>query len=85
MLAVSPTVIVFLGLGTAYALIFQLWRGRSFQHLLLFWLVSVLGFGLGFLLSTLWPIHPLVLGGIPAAEASGGSVLLLLFARRFAV
>ena len=81
----SPTVIVFLGLGTAYALLFQLWSGRRLQHLLLFWLVSMLGFGIGYLASTLLPIHPLTLGGIPLVEASVGSVLLLLVARRFAV
>ncbi len=85
MLSLSPTVVVFLGLGTAYALLFHLWRGRSLQHLLLFWLVSVLGFGLGYLASTVWVAHPLSLGGIPVVEASGGSLALLLVARRFTV
>ena len=83
--SLSPTVVVFLGLGTAYALLFHLWRGRSLQHLLLFWLVSVLGFGLGYLVSTLWSAHPLVLGGIPVVEASMGSLILLVVARRFTV
>jgi hypothetical protein len=83
--SLSPIVVVFLGLGTAYALIFHLWRGRSLQHLLLFWLVSVLGFGLGYLGSTLWDAHVLVLAGIPVAEASAGSLALLLVARRFTV
>jgi hypothetical protein len=79
----SPTVVVFLGLGTAYALLFHLWSGRSPRHLLLFWLVSMLGFGLGYLAATLLPAHPLSLGGIPVVEASVGSLLLLLVARRF--
>jgi hypothetical protein len=86
----SPTVVVFLGLGTAYALLFHLWSGRRLQHLLLFWLVSMLGFGLGYLGATL--LHPLVgtrppvsLAGIPVVEASAGSLLLLLVARRFAL
>ena len=83
--ALSPIVIVFLGLGTAYALLFHLWRGRKLQHLLLFWLVSVLGFGLGYLVATLWTAHPLVLGGIPVLEASVGSLAGLLVARRFSV
>lgn len=52
-------------------------------HLLLFWLVSMLGFGLGYLISTFWDYHPLKLGGIPVVEASVGSLLLLLVARRF--
>ena len=82
---ISPIVVVFLGLGTAYALLFHLWRGRKLQHLLLFWLVSVLGFGLGYLAATLSPAHPLVLGGIPVLEASVGSLVALLVARRFAV
>ena len=86
----SPTVVVFLGLGTAYALLFHLWSGRRLRHLLLFWLVSMLGFGLGYLGATL--LHPLVgtrpplsLGGIPVIEASVGSLLFLLVARRFAL
>ena len=76
---------MFLGLGTAYALLFQLWSGRRLQHLLLFWLVGMLGFGIGYLVGTLLPVHPLILGGIPVVEASAGSVLFLLVARRFAV
>jgi hypothetical protein len=83
--SLSPTVVVFLGLGTAYALMFHLWRGRNLAHLLLFWLVSILGFGLGYLVSTLWEAHPLVLGGIPVVEASIGSIVLLLVASRFTV
>ena len=79
----SPTVVIFLGLGTTYALLFHLWSGRRLQHLLLFWLVSMLGFGLGYLAATLLPMHPVVLGGIPVIEASVGSLLLLLVARRF--
>ena len=83
--ALSPTVVVFLGLGTAYALMFHLWKGRSLHHLLLFWLVGLLGFGLGYLVSALWQSHPLLLGGIPVLEASIGSLVLLTLARRFAV
>lgn len=83
--SISPVVVVFLGLGTAYALFFHLWRGRSLQHLLLFWLVSVLGFGVGSLAAMLWQTHPLVLGGIPVLEATAGSLLLLMLARRFTV
>ena len=81
----SPTVVIFLGLGTAYALAFHLWKGRNMAHLLLFWLVSILGFGLGFLVSTLWSAHPLMLGGIPVLEATVGSLVLLLVASRFTV
>jgi hypothetical protein len=83
--SLSPTVVIFLGLGTAYALAFHLWKGRKLAHLLLFWLVSILGFGLGFLVATLWTFHPLVLGGIPILEASAGSLILLLVAARFTV
>lgn len=82
---ISPIVVVFLGLGTAYALLFHLWRGRNLQHLLLFWLVSVLGFGLGYLAGGVSPAHPLLLGGIPVLEASAGSLALLLVARRFTI
>jgi len=81
----SPTVIVFLGLGTAYALMFHLWSGRRLQHLLLFWLVGMLGFGLGYLAGAFLPAHLFTLGGIPLIEASLGAVMLLLVARRFAV
>ena len=81
----SPTVVIFLSLGTTYALLFHLWRGRHLAHLPLFWLVSVLGFGLGYGVAGLWTQHPLVLGSIPVVEASVGSLLLLLVARRFSV
>jgi len=85
MLTFSPTVVVFLGLGTAYALLFHVWRGKHLGHLPLFWLVSVLGFGLGYLVAGLWSSHPVVLGSIPVVEASMGSLLLLVVARRFSV
>ena len=82
--SLSPMVVVFLGLGTAYALLFHLWRGRGLHHLLLFWLVSVLGFGLGYGAATFWLAYtPLVLGGIPVLEASAGSIVGLFLARRF--
>ena len=45
--------------------------------------VSVLGFGLGYLVATLWSAHPLTLGGIPVVEASVGSLVLLVLASRF--
>ena len=79
----SPNIAVFLGLGTTYALLFHLWSGRNLQQMLLFWLVSMLGFGVGYLAATLLPAHPLTLGGIPVLEASAGSLALLLIARRF--
>ena len=82
--ALSPIVDLFLGLGTAYALLFHLWRGRNLAHLLLFWLVSVLGFGLGYLAANLWPAHPFMLAGIPLLEATAGSILLLAVAGRAA-
>ena len=79
----SPTVVVFIGLGTTYALLFHLWGGRRLHHLLLFWLVSMLGFGLGYLVATILPSHLLTIGGIPVVEASAGALVLLLVARRF--
>jgi hypothetical protein len=81
----SPTVVVFLGLGTTYALLFHLWSGRRLQHLLLFWLVSMLGFGLGYLIASALPFHLVTLGEVPVVEASLGALVLLLVARRFAI
>ncbi len=52
---------------------------------MLFWLVSLLGFGLGYLAASLWAIHPIVLGDIPVVEASLGALILLLVASRFTV
>jgi len=43
----------------------------------------MLGFGLGYLLATLLPVHPLTLGGIPVVEASVASLIGLMLARRF--
>jgi uncharacterized membrane protein YfcA len=81
-MTLSPTVLVFLGFGTAYALLFHLWRGRNIQQLILFWLVSILGFGLGFGLAGLLSVHLLLLGGVPVVEASIGALLLLIAAQR---
>lgn len=81
----TPNLVVFFGFGTVYALLFQLWCGRRLQHLLLFWLVSMLGFGLGYLVSMLLPFHLPTLGGIPIIEASLGAIALLLVVRRFTV
>lgn len=77
----ATTMVVFLGLGTAYALLFHFISGRNIQQLILFWLVSILGFGLGFGLGGLLGIRWFVLGGVPVIEASLGSLVLLLVAR----
>ncbi|MGI8588484.1 MAG: hypothetical protein ACR2M0_12490 [Chloroflexia bacterium] len=83
-MTLSPNILVFLGLGTAYALLFHLWRGRNIGQLILFWLVSILGFGLGYGLAGLLPAHPLMLGGVPVVEASIGALLLLGVTARLA-
>ena len=80
----APGVLVFLGLGTALALIMHLWRGRNIQQLILFWLVSILGFGLGFGIAGLLGIAVMSLGGVPVVEAGTGSLLLLAVAARVA-
>jgi hypothetical protein len=78
----APNVLVFLALGTAYALLFHLWRGRNIQQLILFWLVSILGFGLGYGLAGLLNVHVTLLGGVPVVEASVGALLLLALTAR---
>jgi hypothetical protein len=75
-------VLVFLALATAYALLFHLWRGRNIQQLILFWLVSILGFGLGYGLAGLLNVHVTLLGGVPVVEASVGALLLLALTAR---
>jgi hypothetical protein len=77
----ATTMVVFLGLGTAYALLFHFLGGRNIQQLILFWLVSILGFGLGFGLANLLGIRLFLLGGVPVIESSVGALLLLLVAR----
>jgi hypothetical protein len=82
-MTLSPTVLVFLGFSTAYALLFHLWRGRNIQQLILFWLVSILGFGLGSGLAGVLHVHVFDLGGVPIVEASFAALLLLLVTQRF--
>lgn len=77
----SPTVLVFLLLGTAYALLFHLWSGRNIQHLVLFWLMSILGFGIGFVLAGLLHLQMFLFGGVPILEASIGALVMLFVAR----
>ena len=77
----TPTILVFLGLSSAYAFAFHLLAGRNIQQLILFWLVSILGFGFGFGLAGLLGLHWFTLGGVPVVEASSGAVLFLLVAR----
>ena len=77
----TPTMLVFLGLGSAYALLFHFISGRNIAQLLIFWLVSIVGCGLGFGLAGLLRMHVLLVGGVPVVEASVGAVLFLLLAR----
>ena len=77
----SPTVLVFLLLGTAYALLFHLLGGRNIQHLILFWLMSILGFGIGFGVAGLLHLQWFVFGGVPVVESSIGALIMLLVAR----
>ena len=77
----APGVLVFLGVGTALALAMHLWRGRNIQQLILFWLVSILGLGLG--VAGLLGVGLIMLGGVPVIEASAGALLLLALAARW--
>ena len=79
----APGVLVFLGVGTALALAMHLWRGRNIQQLILFWLVSILGFGLGLGVAGLLGVGLIMLGGVPVIEASAGALLLLALAARW--
>jgi hypothetical protein len=79
----APGVLVFLGVGTALALAMHLWRGRNIQQLILFWLVSILGFGLGLGVAGLLGVGLVMLGGVPVIEASAGALLLLALAARW--
>ena len=81
-MTLSPTVLVFLSCSTAYALLFHLWRGRNIQQLILFLLVSTLGFGLGYSLARLLHTHLFLLGDVPLVEASIGALLLLIVTQR---
>jgi hypothetical protein len=74
----SPPLILSLIIASAYAAIFNLWRGGKAKDLLLYLLVCWLGFGIGELAGDLLDVDILMIGQIHVLEGTVGSLVLLL-------
>jgi len=76
-LLLSPALALSLTLATLYAALFHLWKGEAGSELALYWLASVIGFGLGQLGGLHSPFPSLLIGKLHVVEATLGAWLLL--------
>ncbi len=74
---IAPSLLLSLLLSVGYAALFHLWRGRSLGDLLLYLLVSAVGFGAGQLAGTLLRTPLLQIGEVHLVEATIGAFVAL--------
>lgn len=80
---IAPGLLLSLVLSVGYASLFHLWRGRTVRDLVLFLIVSLVGFGAGQLVGTLVRIPLLQVGEVHLLEASLGAWAALAVAQLF--
>lgn len=80
---IAPGLLLSIVLSVGYASLFHFWRGRSLRDLLLFLIVSAVGFGAGQLVGTLIRVPLLQVGEIHLLEASLGAIVALSVAQVF--
>ncbi len=68
-------------LASLYGILFYLIFGRGWLRLALYWLVALVGFGLGQLVSTALAISLLPVGSVNVIEASLVCLLMLFITR----
>jgi hypothetical protein len=82
---VPPALLLSLLLSVAYAAILHLWKGRSFQDLLLYLVASAGGFAVGQLLGLLLQIPLPRIGQVHVIEATIFAWLALIGVRELTV
>jgi uncharacterized membrane protein YjjP (DUF1212 family) len=73
-----PYLLLSVLLGAVYGTLFHLWRGKTFQDLLIFFVAGVLGFLLGQALGNLLGLEFFLIGPLHMGEATTGSLVSLL-------
>lgn len=76
-----PSLILAFVLASIYGLAFYLLFGRGWLGLAVYWLVGLVGFGLGQILSSLLSFSLLPIGSVNAIEGSVTSLIALLLTR----
>lgn len=66
----SPPLVLSMLIASIYAFLFHLVWGRSVRELVFYWLVGVVGFGLGQIVSRFWPVDILRIGQVHLLEGS---------------
>lgn len=72
-----PTILLGLILGALYGTAFHFWRGGGFGRLLLYIILSLIGFWLGHLLAASQSLDVLKIGALQLGGATAGSGLFL--------
>ncbi len=72
-----PYILLSLLLGATYGTLFHLWRGKSVRDLVIYFLIGIIGFGLGQVLGNLLGFNFLVLGPLHLVEATLVSLISL--------
>jgi hypothetical protein len=76
----APALALSVGLASAYAAAFYLWRGRRLRDLLFFWLASTVGFAAGQLAGQILDTIPWTIGQVHVIEATLIALTLLIVA-----
>lgn len=76
-----PSLILAFVLASIYGLAFYLLFGRGWLGLAVYWLVGLVGFGLGQILSSVLSFSLLPIGSVNAIEGSVTSLIALLLTR----
>lgn len=66
----APHVFLAALIGAFYGVLFHLWRGDSFQDLLIYFIVGIIGFGLGQIAANLIHIKLVMIGPLHILEAT---------------
>jgi hypothetical protein len=68
-----PYILLSLLLGATYGTLFHLWRGQSIRDLIIYFLMGIIGFGLGQGLGNLMGVNLLLIGPLHIIEATVAS------------
>lgn len=76
-----PSLVLAFVIASIYGLAFYLLFGRGWLGLAIYWLVGLVGFGLGQILSSVFSFSLLPIGSVNAIEGSITSLIALLLTR----
>ncbi len=65
-----PYILLSLLLGATYGTLFHLWRGQNLRDLIIYFLMGIIGFGLGQGLGNILGVNLLLIGPVHIIEAT---------------